>query len=263
MSKAIWDVQRTRQHIPRETESLILSPWIWTLPVAFYVLSFLVKLGLASLLSTVKRAKRRYSAGFLKSGSIRFSGLLVGQKIKGLRFFEIVEEMLSLEGKESMRLEMERMREEMTTNFGFSVEIGAPYGWPRQSPPVQLELLPMRSSTHESETNAPAAPGSDSVTKPFSWAQQQPVLSRMNSSSGACLHFYSFCRSLALEASSEHEAVFDCIPLHRSTKVFFVFSSFFHWCLAFWNRKFLLTKCRLRSGRCSGNIFVCWSWSFT
>jgi len=196
--------------------------------VAFYVLSFLVKLGLASLLSTVKRAKRRYSAGFLKSGSIRFSGLLVGQKIKGLRFFEIVEEMLSLEGKESMRLEMERMREEMTTNFGFSVEIGAPYGWPRQSPPVQLELLPMRSSTHESETNAPAAPGSDSVTKPFSWAQQQPVLSRMNSSSGACLHFYSFCRSLALEASSEHEAVFDCIPLHRSTKVFFVFSSFFH-----------------------------------
>lgn len=144
----------------------------------------MVKLGIASLLSTVKRAKRRYSAGFLKSGSIRFSGLLAGQKIKGLRFFEIVEEMLSLEGKESMRLEMERMKEEMTTNFGFSVEIGAPYGGPRQSPPVQLELLPMRSSTHESETNALAAPGSDSVTKPFSWAQQQPVLSRMNSSSG-------------------------------------------------------------------------------
>jgi hypothetical protein len=146
----------------------------------------------------------------------------VGQKIKGLRFFEIVKEMLSLEGKESVRLEMERMREEMTTNFGLSVEIGAPYGWPRQSPPVQLELLPMRSLTHESDTNAPAAPGSDSITKPFSWAQQQPVLSRMNSSSGECLHFYSFCRSLALEASSEHEAVFDCIPL-QCYKSFFCF----------------------------------------
>lgn len=73
----------------------------------------------------------------------------------------------------------------------------------RQSPPVQLDLLPgcctMRSSAHSSETSTPAP---SSVTNPcFSW---QILASRTNSGSAAgALYVTSFLVSHVLQLAGE------------------------------------------------------------
>ncbi len=77
-----------------------------------------------------------------------------------------------------------------SSSLGLTVESGGGYGvlqqrpiW--QSPPVQLDLLPMRSS-HSSETSIPAAPASSVTNNPFSsW---QMLASRTNSARSGASH---------------------------------------------------------------------------
>ncbi len=77
-----------------------------------------------------------------------------------------------------------------SSSLGLTVESGGGYGvlqqrpiW--QSPPVQLDLLPMRSS-HSSETSTPAAPASSITNNPFSsW---QMLASRTNSARSGASH---------------------------------------------------------------------------
>ncbi|KAH9544477.1 hypothetical protein CY35_13G122700 [Sphagnum magellanicum] len=93
--------------------------------------------------------------------------------------------MLLSGGTGSLRMEMERMRvvASSSNSLGLTVESGGGYGMLQQrpiwqSPPVQLDLLPMRSS-HSSETNTLAAPASSVTNNPFSsW---QMLASRTNS----------------------------------------------------------------------------------
>ncbi len=85
--------------------------------------------------------------------------------------------MLVSEGIESLRVEMERMRAmassgRTTASLGLSVEFGG-HGMPRKSPPVQLDLLPMRSSHSDTSTD----PARSSVSNPLSW---QRLASRIN-----------------------------------------------------------------------------------
>jgi hypothetical protein len=89
--------------------------------------------------------------------------------------------MLVSEGIESLRVEMERMRAmaslgRTTASLGLSVEFGG-HGMPRKSPPVQLDLLPMRSSHSDTSTD----PARSSVTNPLSW---QRLASRINTGGG-------------------------------------------------------------------------------
>ncbi len=85
--------------------------------------------------------------------------------------------MLVSEGIESLRVEMERMRAmassgRTTASLGLSVEFGG-HGMPRKSPPVQLDLLPMRSSHSDTSTD----PARSFVNNPLSW---QRLASRIN-----------------------------------------------------------------------------------
>lgn len=85
--------------------------------------------------------------------------------------------MLVSEGIESLRVEMERMRAmassgRTTASLGLSVEFGG-HGMPRKSPPVQLNLLPMRSPHSDTSTD----PARSSVSNPLSW---QRLASRIN-----------------------------------------------------------------------------------
>jgi len=89
-------------------------------------------------------------------------------------------------------MEMERMRvvASSSNSLGLTVESGGGYGMLQQrpiwqSPPVQLDLLPMRSS-HSSETNTLAAPASSVTNNPFSsW---QMLASRTNSARSGASH---------------------------------------------------------------------------
>ncbi len=124
-------------------------------------------------------------------------------------------------GKEGVRImEMERMiRLDMTTSLGLGhVEnLGAAAhhvmpSWAQQlrrPPPVQLDLLPMSRSSHDSvhETSTAEPPPDSSVTDRFSSLLEQTFLSRMDSCNGECSLYAvisrrACCCSLRLESWS-------------------------------------------------------------
>lgn len=122
-------------------------------------------------------------------------------------------------GKEGVRImEMERMiRLDMTTSLGLghveNLGAAAHHAMPswaqqlRRPPPVQLDLLPMSRSSHDSvQETSTAEPAPDSsVTDRFSSLLEQTVLSRMDSCNGECSLYAvisrrACCCSLRLES---------------------------------------------------------------
>jgi hypothetical protein len=118
-------------------------------------------------------------------------------------------------GKEGVRImEMERMiRLDMTTSLGLghveNLGAGAHHVMPSwaRPPPVQLDLLPMSRSSHDSvQETSTAEPAPDSsVTDRFSSLLEQTVLSRMDSCNGECSLYAvisrrACCCSLRLES---------------------------------------------------------------